>query len=273
MLRLHDAVRRRAEPVVPEGARSLRLYAFGPPAGHRLHLGDLRSFLLADLVGRLAGRRRVRVLTCHVTDGEAFADDLPALNVRPPDRSLPVDEAMALLSGSAPGVTEPGTPPGLIVLDPGVPGTARWTGSGRLSFEGRELLPGQDGSGSVRLRDVAEADLDPLAVRLALLGHRYREDAELTWDALRAADGTLRLWRSRVATWSEAPSAPMPADRVAAIEGALDDDLATPLALRLMDELERDESLAPGSRFEAFLHLDQILALALPSEIGRPPAG
>nr|BFE83451.1 hypothetical protein GCM10020093_060520 [Planobispora longispora] len=45
----------------------------------------------------------MRVLACHATDGEAFADDLPALNVRPPDRSLPVDEAATLVSGFAPG--------------------------------------------------------------------------------------------------------------------------------------------------------------------------
>nr|BFE83452.1 hypothetical protein GCM10020093_060530 [Planobispora longispora] len=168
---------------------------------------------------------------------------------------------------------ELGTPPGLIVFDAGLPGIARWTGSGRLLFEGRELLAGQGGEGAVRLRDVTEAGLDPLAVRLALLGHHYREDAELTWDALRGADGTLRLWRFRVATWSEAPSAPMPADRVAAIEDALDDDLGSPAALRLMDELERDESLAPGSRFEAFLHLDQVLALDLPRRSAVPVPG
>ncbi|GAA3442157.1 hypothetical protein [Planomonospora venezuelensis] len=266
MLRLHDTHSGLTEPVVPEGARSLRLYAVGPPARHRVHLGDLRPLLLADLIRRIAERHRVRVLACRVTDGETSADDMPALNVRPPDRSLRADEVAGPVAGFV--SAEDGS--GAVLLDPGLrDGVVRRVRAGRLRFEGRELPAGRDGGGAVRLREVVEAGLDPLAVRLALLGHHYREDAELTWDTLRAADATLRFWRSRVATWSEAPSAPMPAERVAAIEDALRDDLGTPRTLRLVDELERDESVAPGSRFEAFLHLDQILALDLPAEIGR----
>jgi cysteinyl-tRNA synthetase len=117
---------------------------------------------------------------------------------------------------------------------------------------------------------VAAAGLDPLAVRLALLEHRYREPVYLTWDALRAADRALRRRRARVAEWSESPSRPMPAEHVTRIEAAFDDDLDTPLALRLLDGMEADESLAPGSRFEAFLHLDQVLGLDLSLDIGRP---
>ena len=68
----------------------------------------------------------------------------------------------------------------------------------------------------------------------------------------------------------------MPADQVSRIEAAFDDDLDTPLALRLLRELERDDSAAPGSRLETFLHLDQILGLDLSLDIGRSrslPAG
>ncbi|GAA2804759.1 hypothetical protein [Nonomuraea dietziae] len=57
---------------------------------------------------------------------------------------------------------------------------------------------------------------------------------------------------------------------------AFDDDIDTPAALRVLRELERDESVAPGSKFESFLHLDHVLGLDLSSEIGRVrvlPAG
>ncbi|MBG0833467.1 hypothetical protein HS041_37840 [Planomonospora sp. ID67723] len=289
MLRLHDTHSRQAEPIVPEGARSLRLYAFGPPVHRPAHLGDLRSWLLADLIRRTAERYRLRVLACRVavagpppavgdapgpSHEEAFLSDSVALNVRPTDYPLGADQAADVVAGLA--ATDGNgrdhlTPTDAIALEAGArDGTVRWVRGGRLLFEGRELPAGRDEPGdAVRLGEVAAAGLDPLAVRLALLGHHYRREADLTWDALRSADGTLRFWRSRVATWSEAPSAPMPADRVARIEDALTDDLGTPQALRLMDELERDETIAPGSRFEAFLHLDQILALDLPAEIGR----
>lgn len=142
-----------------------------------------------------------------------------------------------------------------------------WVHGEHLLFDGRKMA--KSTGNMVLLGDVADAGLDPLAVRLALLEHRHRQQMNLTWDTLRAADKTLRRWRSRVAGWSESPSGPMPAERVAAIEAAFDDDLDTPTALRLLRELERDDAIAPGSRFEAFLHLDQVLGLDLSIDIGR----
>lgn len=142
-----------------------------------------------------------------------------------------------------------------------------WVHGEHLLFDGRKMS--KSTGNVVLLKDVTDAGLDPLAVRLALLEHRHRQQMNLTWDTLRAADKTLRRWRGQVAEWSESPSGPMPADRVSRIEAAFDDDLDTPLALRLLRELERDGSISPGSRFEAFLHLDQILALDLSLDIGR----
>jgi cysteinyl-tRNA synthetase len=55
------------------------------------------------------------------------------------------------------------------------------------------------------------------------------------------------------------------------VESAFDDDLDTPSALRILRELERDESVAPGSKLESFLHVDQVLGLDLSIEIGRTP--
>lgn len=119
------------------------------------------------------------------------------------------------------------------------------------------------------LAEVTDAGLDPLAVRLAFLEHHYRSPLSLTWDALRAADATLRRWRARVAEWSESPSAPMAAEHVRRAMAALDDDLGTPAALRVLHELEADDSVPAGAKFESFLHLDHVLALDLPAEIGK----
>ncbi|WP_113703929.1 cysteine--tRNA ligase [Nonomuraea lactucae] len=121
----------------------------------------------------------------------------------------------------------------------------------------------------VPLSEVVEAGLDPLAVRLAYLEHHYRDQANLTWDRLRDADRGLRRWRARVAGWAESPSAPMASGHVQRVKAALDDDLDTPTALALLRDLEHDESVTPGSRFESFLHLDRILALDLSTDIGR----
>ncbi|MEV1247356.1 cysteine--tRNA ligase [Nonomuraea sp. NPDC050022] len=142
-----------------------------------------------------------------------------------------------------------------------------WVHGEHLLFDGRKMA--KSTGNVVLLSDVTEAGLDPLAVRLAFLEHRYRQQLNLTWDTLHAADRTVRRWRTRVAEWSESPSAPMAADYVRRAESAFDDDLDTPAALRALRELERDESVAPGAKLESFLHLDQVLGLDLAVEIGR----
>lgn len=386
MLRLYDTRHRRVEPIVPPGARSMRVYGCGPVAGHTVHLGDLRTGLLTDLVRRIAERRGVRVVVClgfsdlghPPPDGsgrfEAFTADALALNIHPPERSPEVSETVGPvvemiaklierghaypapdgsvffdaasfpsygeLSGNRPEELRPAVweadPPKRHLADwvlwrpardepawrapwgRGVPGrhigcsamalhslgeridlhvggidlcfphheneraqsdaatghevVAHWAHSGHLLFEGREPYGHTSSLGIPTLGEVTGAGLDPLAVRLALLGYRYRGRLNLTWETLRVADATLRRWRSRVAGWAESPSRPMPAGPVSAIENALDDDLDTPTALRLLRTLERDEAVAPGARFETFLHLDRFLGLDLASGIGRSPS-
>ncbi|MFG1703999.1 cysteine--tRNA ligase [Nonomuraea sp. M3C6] len=144
-----------------------------------------------------------------------------------------------------------------------------WVHGEHLLFDGRKMA--KSTGNVVLLSDVVSEGLDPLAVRLAFLEHRYRQQLNLTWDTLRAADRTLRRWRARVAEWSESISAPMAGDYVKRVEAAFDDDLDTPSALRILRELERDESVPPGAKFEAFLHVDQVLGLDLSTEIGKTP--
>ncbi|MGW0804328.1 cysteine--tRNA ligase [Nonomuraea sp. NPDC002799] len=142
-----------------------------------------------------------------------------------------------------------------------------WVHGEHLLFDGRKMA--KSTGNVVLLSDVVSAGLDPLAVRMAFLEHRYRQQVNLTWDTLRAADRTLRRWRARVAEWSESPSAPMAVAYVERVESAFDDDLDTPAALRVLRELERDDGVAPGAKFEAFLHVDQVLGLDLSTEIGK----
>ncbi|WP_432926120.1 cysteine--tRNA ligase [Microbispora sp. CA-135349] len=142
---------------------------------------------------------------------------------------------------------------------------AHWAHSGRLLFDGRPA----DSGDVIPLSAVAAAGLDPLAVRLALLERHYRRPIDLTWDSLRAADEELRRLRRRVAEWAESPSRPIDRAHAERVQRALDDDLDTPAVLRLLRDLETDGSVAPGSKFETFLHFDHVLALDLPADIGR----
>ncbi|GAA4202252.1 cysteine--tRNA ligase [Streptosporangium oxazolinicum] len=408
MLSLYDTRNRRVERIVPEGTRSLRMYTCGPTVYRSAHVGNLRSYLLSDLIRRVSERQGVRVVVCrnitdvgHLVDDaeidpsgedkilaqaraegrsaleisrfyeDTFLKDTTALNIRPPEHSPRASETIDLMVEMIAKLIEKGhayaVPDGSVFFDAasfptygeisgnrldhlrpghrieavdprkrfhadwalwkpseaeltwetpwgrGFPGwhiecsamslrflgehidvhtggidlrfphhederaqsdataghevVRHWVHGEHLLFDGRKMS--KSTGNVVLLKDVADAGLDPLAVRLALLEHRHRQQMNLTWDTLRAADKTLRRWRGQVAEWSESPSGPMPADRVSRIEAAFDDDLDTPLALRLLRELERDDSISPGSRFETFLHLDQILALDLSLDIGR----
>ena len=145
-----------------------------------------------------------------------------------------------------------------------------WVHGEHLLFDGRKMA--KSAQNVVLLADVADRGLDPLALRLAFLEHRYRQQMNLTWDILDAADRTLRRWRQLVAEWACSPSKPVHGPVAAQIAAAFDDDLDTPAALRSLRQLEKDPDVPPGSKFESFAHADQLLGLDLARDIGRAPA-
>ncbi|QFY12686.1 cysteine--tRNA ligase [Nonomuraea phyllanthi] len=400
MLRIYDTRARQVEEI--SAGRAVRMYTCGPTVYRHAHVGNLRTYVLSDLIRRVIERRRVRVLACqnitdvgHLTDSgadkvmegaraegrsvrelarfyeDAFVADSSALNLRPPEHMPRASETVDLMIELIARLVEQGhayvVPDGSVFFDvrtfptygdisgnrlddlkpahridavdprkrfhadwalwkpssgeltwespwgPGFPGwhvecsamslrflgsrfelhvggidlrfphhederaqsdsaaghevVRHWVHGEHLLFDGRKMA--KSTGNVVLLSDVVAAGLDPLAVRLAFLEHRYRQQMNLTWDTLRAADRTLRRWRARVAEWSESPSAPMASGWVERIESAFDDDLDTPSALRILRELERDDTVAPGAKFETFLHVDQVLALDLSTEIGR----
>jgi cysteinyl-tRNA synthetase len=144
-----------------------------------------------------------------------------------------------------------------------------WVHGEHLLFEGRKMA--KSVGNVVLMDDVVAAGLDPLAVRLAFLRMRYRQQSDLDWDALRAADRTLRRWRRDVGRWAESPSAAMDPGYVRRIEAAFADDLDTPSAVVALQEMFADEALSPGARFETAASLDQLFGLDLVRDVGRAP--
>ena len=145
-----------------------------------------------------------------------------------------------------------------------------WVHGEHLLFEGRKMS--KSTGNVVLLADLPARELDPLALRFAFLDHRYRQQVNLTWAVLEAADRTLRRWRERVAEWATWPSKAMCAEYVSNFHAAFDDDLDTPAALRVLRALEKDGDIPPGAKFETFAHADHLLGLDLARDIGRAPA-
>jgi hypothetical protein len=272
VFRIYDTRTGQVEDVSPGAGGVLRLYAHGPARGRRAHVGELRSLLVADLIRRNAEHRHgLTAVVCLVMPGipgagndDEPAGDATALNIKPAERIIGAPEP--------PGTESPVE----IIIEARLrPATdqatvRRTVAVGPVTFGGRDAGDWAPDQAPVSLSAVADRALDPLAVRLALMSRQHGEQADLTWDVLRDADQALRDWRERVAEWAESPSKPMCAEVTAQVAAAFDENLDTPAALRALRGLERDPQIPPGSKFESFLHADQLLALDLPREIGRP---
>jgi cysteinyl-tRNA synthetase len=392
MFRLYDTRLREVTEIRPAGTGQLRMYACGPTVYRFAHLGNLRAFLLPDLIRRNAERHGLAVIVCqnitdvgHLADdtesdarGEdkvlaearaegksaleiarfyenAFRADCAALNLLPPDFAPRASDSIELMIDMIGKLIATGhayaTDTGSVYFDassfadygaisgnrldslrPGYRSAGEvderkrfhadwalwkeaaqgreltwrflgdvidihtggidlrfphhederaqsnslagrdvvrhWVHVEHVLFEGRKMA--KSTGNVVLLSDLAARGLDPLAARLAFLDHRYRQQLNLTWDTLTAADGTLRRWRELMADWADEPSRPMCADYWPAFAGALDDDLDTPTALRTLRELARDPEIPAGSKFETFAAADRVLGLDLVSLVGRP---
>lgn len=141
-----------------------------------------------------------------------------------------------------------------------------WVHAEHLLFDGRKMS--KSAGNVVLVAHVIERGIDPLALRLAFLQHRYRQQMNLTWAVIEGAATTLTRWRTRVAEWATEPSAPIPAAWLEDFQSAVRDDLDTPRALQLLHAVERDSG-APGAKFEFFACADRILGLDLVRDVGR----
>ncbi|MDX6216596.1 MAG: cysteinyl-tRNA synthetase [Frankiales bacterium] len=145
-----------------------------------------------------------------------------------------------------------------------------WVHGEHLLFEGRKMA--KSTGNVVLVSDVVDRGYDPLALRLAFLGTRYRQQANLSWAEIAGAHKTLSRWRASVAAWAEEPSKPMCAEVQQGILDAFSDDLDTPRALQVLRAFEKDEAMPAGCKFETFAWADRLLGLDLARDVGRPPA-
>ena len=250
MLSLFDPGTGQAEPLVPGHRGELRILSSGGPPG----LAGLCDLLLPDLIRRTAEWHRLRVASAWAetgawagnSGGAAFRQAASALNLRPPDTD-DLGPAADVCTGEG-----------------GAAAAGFWTRSGAVTFSadvggtGPDPLAGLDGRG-----------LDPLALRLVLLGRRYRDPLTVTWPALAAAGAELASWRGLVADWANLPSRPPSAAHRGRIAAAFDDDLDTPAALAVLRDLAADASVPAGARFETFADADRLFGLDLVRDVGR----
>ena len=111
------------------------------------------------------------------------------------------------------------------VAHDGAPFARAYVHAGMVGYEGEKMSKSK---GNLVLVSRLRADgVDPMAVRLAILGHHYRSDWEWTDDVLATAQADLRLLRRAVA----APSGARATDAIALVRTSLAHDLDAPAAL------------------------------------------
>ncbi|MDM7856386.1 cysteine--1-D-myo-inosityl 2-amino-2-deoxy-alpha-D-glucopyranoside ligase [Cellulomonas alba] len=91
-----------------------------------------------------------------------------------------------------------------------------------------------------------EQGVDAMAVRLAILAHRYRDDWDWTDEGLHEAQARLDLWR-RAISGNGGPAAD---ELLAGVRAAVADDLDTPRALGMVDEWARRSLAGEGDVVE-----------------------
>ncbi|MEV1068862.1 hypothetical protein [Streptomyces sp. NPDC050263] len=117
----------------------------------------------------------------------------------------------------------------------------------------------------------AASDVDPAALRLALLSRPRTEPLRLDAGALGEAHDTLVRWRRAVADWARRPSRPVPDDLRGRLRTAWEDDLDVPEVLRVLRGVaDAGPELPDGARFETYAYADRLLGLELTRELGAP---
>ncbi len=116
------------------------------------------------------------------------------------------------------------------------------------------------------MQTIVDRGFHPLAYRLMCLQAHYRSELEFSWENLAAAAIRLKRMVQAVETLrAREPGGPSGSahaytDR---LEEAVSDDLATPRALPILDELLADKRVAPADRVAALDDFDAVLGLDL----------
>ncbi|RMB37199.1 cysteinyl-tRNA synthetase [Sphingomonas sp. PP-F2F-G114-C0414] len=116
------------------------------------------------------------------------------------------------------------------------------------------------------MQTIVDRGFHPLAYRLMCLQAHYRSELEFSWENLAAAAIRLKRMVQAVETLrAREPGGPSGSAHAYAnrLEEAVSDDLATPRALPILDELLADKRVAPADRIAALDDFDAVLGLDL----------
>jgi L-cysteine:1D-myo-inositol 2-amino-2-deoxy-alpha-D-glucopyranoside ligase len=129
--------------------------------------------------------------------------------------------------------------------------------AGMVALDGEKMSKSK--GNLVFVSKLRQAGTDPMAIRLALLGHHYRSDWEWTGPELVAAEARLARWRAAVRLMSGPPAGPL----LDEVRRHLADDLNAPAALAAVDRWAEQTGTDTGAPAQVRALADALLGIAL----------
>ncbi len=120
----------------------------------------------------------------------------------------------------------------------------------------------------LRLQTLVDRGFHPLAYRLMCLQAHYRSEMEFTWEGLAAAFTRLKRMVMAVEARRRKPDAMASESRrrfdyLDRLNGAVSEDLGTPIAISNLEEMMHDKALSAHDIRENVREFDQVLGLGL----------
>ncbi|HLS44950.1 MAG TPA: cysteine--1-D-myo-inosityl 2-amino-2-deoxy-alpha-D-glucopyranoside ligase [Ornithinicoccus sp.] len=141
----------------------------------------------------------------------------------------------------------------------GAPFAATYVHQAMVGLDGEKMSKSK--GNLVLVSTLRRSGVDPMAIRLALLGQHYREPWDWTEEILREAEDRLLTWRGALSAEPAPGQQAVEFRLVAEIRTALAEDLNAPAALRAVDEWVGMG--APGDRAAASAAIDALLGVRL----------
>lgn len=152
---------------------------------------------------------------------------------------------------------------GCDTAEPGFTGARIWMHNNFLVDRGGKMS--KSAGEFLTLQVLVDRGIHPLSYRLMCLSAHYRSELEFTWENVVAAQTRLKRIVQAVERLRDA--APKgtgdTTSYLARFDEAISDDLNSPRALPVLDELLADKSIAPADRLTAVAALNEVLGLEL----------
>ncbi len=147
------------------------------------------------------------------------------------------------------------------VAVPGTPFAQVYSHGGMVAYDGEKMSKSR--GNLVFVSALRNSDVDPMAIRLALMRHHYRADWEWTDDELWTAVDDLDRWRRALSLGAGAPAGPVVEEVLAALADDLDAPRAVAAVDRWVDATLGTDGLADTSDPDAAVRLLGLVDAAL----------